>query len=101
MREIFGRCIGELGWWRCFLQFMGTLLFNVCTLNGMRTDLNWFAADYWISVPSMSGSFFLFSGLLAFAETCHAYWRWQPGNLSWWVVFVEYLAALGFWFPKS
>ena len=97
VRRIFGCRIGDLGWWSCFLQFMGTLLFNVCTFNGMRTGLNWIAEDVWIWVPNMSGSIlFLLSGLLAFAETCHAYWRWQPGNLSWWVVFVNLLGCIGF-----
>ncbi|MDG2469059.1 MAG: hypothetical protein P8M80_07255 [Pirellulaceae bacterium] len=97
VRRILGCRVSDLGWWSCFLQFIGTLLFNVCTFNGMNANLNWLAQDNWIWVPNMLGSvLFLLSGYLAFAETCHAYWRWQPRNLSWWVVSINLLGCIGF-----
>ena len=39
---------------------------------------------------------FLAPGYLAFIETSHAYWAWQPKSLSGWVMFVNFLGCVAF-----
>lgn len=87
----------EIGWLSCAWQFLGTILFNVNTFDAMLPGLQWFEQDLMIWIPDLFGSiFFLVSGYLAFMETCHAYWQWQPTNLSWWVTFINLLGCVAF-----
>lgn len=87
----------EIGWLSCALQFAGTVLFNVNTFDAMLPGLNWFRQDWLIWVPDFVGSvLFLVSGYLAYIETCHSHWAWQPGNLSWWLTFVNLLGCIAF-----
>lgn len=85
------------GWWSCLLQFAGTLLFNLSTLEAWIRIKGWFWQDLVIWVPNLSGSvLFLASGYLAFAEAGHRHWWWQPGKLTWQVVFANLLGCIGF-----
>lgn len=87
----------EIGWLSCALQFPGTLLFNVNTLDAMLPGLDWLQQDLDIWVPDFIGSvLFLISGYLAFIETCHAHWAWKLSDLSWWVTFINLLGCMGF-----
>jgi hypothetical protein len=93
----FGWNPREIGWLSCALQFPGTLLFNVNTFNVMLPGLEWFQQDLVIWIPNFFGSIlFLASGYLAFIETCHAHWAWEPTNLSWWVTFINLLGCVAF-----
>jgi hypothetical protein len=48
-------------------------------------------------LPNLIGSvLFLLSGYMAFAGTCHAYWRCLPQNMSWWAVFWNLAGCIGF-----
>jgi len=88
---------GDIGWLSSALQFAGTLLFNVNTFDAMQPDLDWLQRDLAIWVPDFAGSiFFLASGYLGFAETCHARWAWKAASLSWWVTFVNLLGCVAF-----
>lgn len=87
----------DIGWLSCALQFAGTLLFNLNTFDAMRSDLSWVQRDLEIWIPDFAGSvLFLLSGYLALAETCHAYWAWKPGSLSWWVTFINLFGCAAF-----
>jgi hypothetical protein len=87
----------DIGWLSSALQFVGTILFNFNTFDAMIPSINWFGQDLVIWAPNMIGSIlFLASGYLAFIETCHAYWAWQPKRISWWVVFTNLLGCVGF-----
>ncbi|MGI9471358.1 MAG: hypothetical protein ACR2NZ_07505 [Rubripirellula sp.] len=87
----------DIGWWSCLLQWIGTLLFNLNTFNGMNSSLTWVQQDLWIWAPNMIGSIlFMVSGYMAFAETCHRYFRWQPNSVSWWVVALNLAGCFGF-----
>lgn len=87
----------ELGWWSCLLQLLGTLCFNFSTYQALHPGPNWFSEDIWVWLPNFVGSvLFLLSGYMAFAETCHAYWRFLPRNLSWWAVFWNFLGCISF-----
>jgi hypothetical protein len=93
----FGWRPSDIGWLSCALQFIGTLLFNVNTFNAMLPDLSWYKQDLAIWTPDLVGStLFLISGYLAFIETCHRHWAWQPDRISWWVTFTNLLGCVGF-----
>ncbi len=48
-------------------------------------------------MPNVTGSIlFSLSGYLAFVETCHAWWGWQPRSISWWIVWINLLGCVGF-----
>lgn len=93
----FGWSTVHIGWLSAALQFSGTLLFNVNTFAAMIPQSSWLWHDLVVWVPDLVGSIlFLASGYLAFIETCHAYWAWRPGGLSWWVTWFNLLGCLGF-----
>jgi hypothetical protein len=63
----------------------------------MLPDLSWYKQDLAVWAPDLVGSIlFLISGYLAFIETCHLHWAWQPDSISWWVTFTSLLGCLGF-----
>ena len=87
----------QIGWLSCALQFPGTILFNINTFAALNPHLNWLGQDVEIWIPNLLGSIlFLASGYLAFIETCHSPWAWNPGSLSWWVTFTNLLGCVGF-----
>ncbi|MDG2185450.1 MAG: hypothetical protein P8K79_07210 [Mariniblastus sp.] len=94
---LFGWRPRDIGWVSSALQFVGTIWFNLNTFDGMLPDVGWIRQDLLLWFPDMIGSiFFLISGRLAFLETCHKRWRWQPNNISWWVVFSNLLGCVAF-----
>jgi hypothetical protein len=96
-QKLFGCRLHELGWWSCLLQLLGTMLFNLSTYQALNPGPNWISEDIWVWLPNFTGSIlFLLSGYMAFAETCHAYWRYLPRNLSWWAVFWNLTGCIGF-----
>lgn len=93
----FGWQPGNIGWLASALQFAGTLLFNVNTVDAMLPNLDWLQQDLEIWAPDMAGStLFLVSGYLAFIEYCQAHWAWQPHSLSWWLTFINLLGCVAF-----
>jgi hypothetical protein len=96
-RVWFGWRPRDIGWVSCALQFVGTLLFNLNTFDGMLPGLNWFQQDLLIWGPDVLGSvLFLASGHLALLEVCHSHWVWKPHSLSWWVTFTNWMGCLAF-----
>jgi hypothetical protein len=93
----FGWRPRDIGWLSCALQFIGTLLFNLNTFDAMLPDLSWYKQDLSIWAPDLVGSIlFLISGYLAFIETSHLHWAWQPDSISWWVTFTNLLGCVRF-----
>lgn len=96
-RQFLGWKPHSAGWISCALQFMGTILFNFNTFDEILPELTRVQQDLLIWVPNITGSvLFLASGYLAFIETCHAHWSWKPGNLSWWVTFINLAGCAAF-----
>jgi hypothetical protein len=94
---ILGWRPNDVGWLSSALQFIGTILFNFNTFDAMMPSLTWFQEDLLIWAPNIVGSIlFLMSGYLAFIETCHAHWAWNPKSISWWVVFTNLLGCVCF-----
>lgn len=88
---------GDIGWLSCFLQFLGSLLFNLNTYDAMAGtgDRLWPNLTIW--TPDAIGSvLFLLSGYLAFIEANHRHWAWQPDSLTWWIVFTNLLGCIAF-----
>lgn len=87
----------DIGWLSCALQFAGTLLFNLNTLDAMRTPSRWLAQDIFVWTPDLVGSIlFLASGYLAFVETCHAHGAWRPRELAWWLTAANLFGCVAF-----
>jgi hypothetical protein len=96
-RRVFGWKPSDTGWLSCALQFVGTVLFNINTLDAMIPSMTWFEQDLVVWIPDMLGSIlFLLSGYLAFVEVCYCSWAWRPRSLSWWIVIINLLGCLGF-----
>ena len=94
---LFGWHPRDIGWLSSALQLVGTLWFNLNTFDGMLPAVGWVRQDLLLWFPDAIGSvLFLVSGRLAFAETCHKRWGWQPRNISWWVVFSNLLGCAAF-----
>lgn len=96
-RVLIGWQPREIGWLSCFLQFIGTLLFNLSTFAALASVSGWFWQELSVWAPDVLGSvLFLASGYLAFIEVCHRFWTWKPGDLSWWVVFANLMGCIAF-----
>ena len=95
--HFFGWQPQNIGWLSSALQFVGTLLFNVNTLNGLLDPSGWMLQELVIWSPNVLGSvLFLASGYLAFIETCHRHWAFRPSDLSWWVVAINLMGCISF-----
>jgi hypothetical protein len=93
----FGWKPDEIGWLSTFIQFLGTLLFNVATLDALRPGPGWFGQDLLVWTPDSLGSVcFLAASWLAVLEYCHGFWSWQLGSLSWWIVMVNLTGSVFF-----
>jgi hypothetical protein len=87
----------QIGWLSAFVQFAGTILFNVNTFDALLPDLDWLQQDLVIWTPDVIGSIcFLVASWLALLEFCHGYWCWQLGSVSWWIVSVNLLGSIAF-----
>ena len=85
------------GWWSTVTQLVGTLDFNVNTFDALHAPDGWLAQDLVIWIPGMLGSImFLVSSYLAFIETSHGYWSWNPTNLAWQIAFANLAGSVAF-----
>jgi hypothetical protein len=88
---------GEIGWLSAFVQFVGTVLFNVNTFDALLPSLDWVQEDLLIWTPDVLGSVcFLVASVLALLEYGHGRWNWRPGDVSWWVVNINMLGSVAF-----
>ena len=87
----------DLGWLSTLTQFLGTLAFNVSTLDAVQIAGPWSLLDWVVWMPDMVGSaLFLVSAYLAFMEANHAMWKWRPKDLTWQIVFVNLVGCIAF-----
>jgi hypothetical protein len=88
---------GEIGWLAAFIQFVGTVLFNVNTFDVLLPGLSWLQEDLLIWAPDALGSIcFLVASGLALLEYGHGRPVWRPGDVSWWVVNLNMLGSIAF-----
>ena len=87
----------RIGWLSAAIQLLGTILFNLNTLDALLPRLNWLQQDLLIWTPDMIGSVcFLVASWLAVLEFCHSYWSWKIEDLSWWIVVINLLGSVAF-----
>jgi len=85
------------GYSASFIQFVGTLLFNVNTADAMLAQLSQPQAELLIWAPDVLGSIcFLVASYLALVEVSHRFWSLQPNQLSWWIVIINLLGSIAF-----
>jgi hypothetical protein len=85
------------GYSASFIQFVGTLLFNVNTADAMLSQLSRRQAELLIWAPDVLGSIcFLVASYLALVEVSHRFWSLQPDQLSWWIVIINLLGSVAF-----
>ena len=95
--RLIGWAPRNAGWWSTLSQWMGTIAFNVSTFNAITPPDSPGLARLLVWEQNVEGSvLFLISGYLAFIEVSHRFWSWQPGNLSWRVVFVNFAGCVAF-----
>ena len=93
----FGWKPWQIGWLSAAIQFAGTLLFNVNTLDAMLPGLNWLQQDLLIWTPDIIGCVcFLAASWLAVLECCHGIVFWKMQGLSWWIVMINMLGSIAF-----
>lgn len=77
-----GRRFANAGWWSAFVQFAGTLLFNLSTFHGLQHGLSTEQTNRLVWAPDLFGSIaFLISGALAYAVSQGPHLlpaRWLP-----------------------
>jgi hypothetical protein len=96
-RAWFGCRPGDINWLGCALQFLGTLMFNVNTYDGMLSQLSWQQQNLAIWAPDMVGSaLFLSSAYLAYVECWLSPGPWQPRKVVWWICVINLLGCIAF-----
>ncbi len=87
----------DLGYWACLIQFAGTLFFNLNTADALLIGLSPTEQEVVIYTPNLLGSIcFLLASQLAIMEYAHGCYRWTPGEISWWIVYLNMLGSLLF-----
>lgn len=87
----------DIGWLSTFVQFVGTLLFNVNTFDALLPDLDWLQEDLLIWVPDATGSIcFLIASALALLEFSGGRDFWKPKDISWWIVNINMSGSIAF-----
>ena len=87
----------RIGYMASLIQLIGAIMFNFNTGNVFLNNLSWIQQDLLIWMPNMIGCIcFLIASRLAFMEVAHGYWKWQPGNIEWWITVINLLGSVGF-----
>ncbi len=95
--KVFAYRPGQIDWWACGIQLVGTLYFNVSTGTAMKIDLTTQAAHQHVWRPDVLGSVcFLVASGLAWFEVCHGWSAWSPASLSWWITALNLVGSLAF-----
>jgi hypothetical protein len=85
------------GYLSSLIQFLGAVLFNFNTGDAMLKGLSWVGEDVLVWTPDMLGSFcFIAASYLAVVEVSHAWWSFEPRQVSWWVVMINLVGSLAF-----
>ncbi|MGE4555952.1 MAG: hypothetical protein AB7D07_03925 [Desulfovibrionaceae bacterium] len=93
----FGFFPKHVAFWASFPQFLGTLCFNVNCWAGLSVNQSVAAAWEKEWATGVTGSvFFLVSAWFAILEVCHTHFAFEPRNISWWVVWTNFLGCAGF-----
>jgi hypothetical protein len=87
----------HVAFWASFPQFIGTLCFNLNCWSGLSANPSLFSAwlDQW-TAGVMGSVFFLVSAWFAILEVGHSFFAFKPRDVSWWVVWTNFVGCAGF-----
>lgn len=84
-------------WWATAVQLVGTLFFNVNTINAMIEGLTAEQTNRLVWAPDFFGSIaFLIASHLAWVFACRGLWRWSTGDADWWIAALNYVGSIFF-----
>src|SRR5262245_59126297 len=83
--------------WASFIQFVGTIWFNINTFDALQQGLDVHQQNLRIWTPDFVGSIcFLVSSWIAFAVVCRKPWCIQRRRTDWWVAGANLLGSVFF-----
>jgi hypothetical protein len=89
--------VHSLGFWATFVQFIGTLLFNLNTYSGTISSLSDNAVYDFITIPNMLGSlYFLTASFFAWLEVYHDKCMIQFKTVLWWIIWLNIFGSIFF-----
>lgn len=96
-RRPFAVRVRSADWWSSAVQLVGTIWFNLDTLDAMRTGLDTRQQDLRIWTPDFLGSIcFLVASLIALGAVTDHPWRRHRGDLSWRVAVINLAGSVFF-----
>jgi len=89
--------VHSIGFWATFIQFIGTLLFNLNTYSGTITTLNESSIYEFITLPNMFGSIcFLTASFFAWLEVYHEKNMIPFRSILWWIIWLNIFGSIFF-----
>lgn len=81
----------------CQVQLVGTLLFNISTVDAMLESLDTEQTNRLVWAPDMFGSVaFLIASHLAWLAVCHGLWAVRREDVDWWMAALNYVGSIFF-----
>jgi hypothetical protein len=96
-RRFFVYQPARIDWSATSVQLLGTVFFNVSTVNAIRLNISAAAAHQHIWRPDALGSIcFLIASALAWFEVCDGWTAWHPRSYSWWLTLLNLVGSVAF-----
>ncbi|MDO9045030.1 MAG: hypothetical protein Q7U35_06960 [Methanobacteriaceae archaeon] len=87
----------RIDWWSSVVQLIGTLFFNMNTLESMHESLSMSQIDHMVWYPDIFGPIcFLIASGLVWIEVGHSLLSWNPHSISWRIAFLNLLGSMAF-----
>ncbi len=87
----------RIDWWVTVVQFVGTIYFNISTVNAIQSNLSVKMINHIVWGPDVYGSIcFLIASVLAWWEVSHSFWSLKPGKISWWIAALNLTGSIAF-----
>jgi len=84
-------------WWATFVQLVGTLLFNISTIDAMADSLTVEESNRLVWAPDFLGSIsFLIASHLGWTAVCHRLWCVRRDDPDWWGALLNYVGSIFF-----
>ena len=87
----------SMAWMSAFVQLIGTLLFNINTINAVLKTLTIEETNRLVWAPDFFGSIaFLVASHLAWLMVCGRLWCIRREDGDWWIAMLNYLGSIFF-----
>lgn len=88
---------GRTAWWAAFIQLIGTLLFNINTIDSMIETFTVEESNRLVWAPDFFGCIaFLVASHLFWLGVCHRRWCVRTDDADWWAVALNYAGSIFF-----